>query len=180
VAVQYQRHADVQAEASREGHHDIGDLLGSIRIDDPAAGVTMGNSGTGIEQPQIVVDLRNCTHRRSRISGVALLTNGKRGTDTDYVVDIRAVDPFQELAGVCRERGHIPALTFRVESIEGKAALATAGHTRNYGQGTEGKFNRNVLQIVNPGACYDDGAIVLLGQSRYLPNGGIRMKPNQQ
>jgi hypothetical protein len=80
----------------------------------------------GIQKTQIVIDLRYCSDRRSRIPGIVLLPDCESRTDALNVIYIGTIDALQELPCVGRERSNVPSLPLGIERIEGKAALAAA------------------------------------------------------
>ena len=112
-------------EAAR---HDFGRLA-----DDFAPAVAAERpADPRVEQPQVVVDLGRRADGRSRVADAVLLADGYRRTDPFDGVDVRLLHPFEELAGVGRQRLDVPALPFGIDRVEGQRRLARSADARHH------------------------------------------------
>ena len=102
------------------------------------------------EQAQKIVALRGRRHRRPRIPRRVLLPDRDGRCDAIDVVHIGLFHPLQKLAGVRRERFHVPPLPLRVDRVERQRRFAGPRHARNHGQLFVGNRKRNVLEVVDP------------------------------
>jgi hypothetical protein len=71
-------------------------------------------------------------------------------------VDVGLVHLAEELAGVRRQRLHVPALALREDRVEGQARLARAGQPREDDQRVPGQVDVDVLEVVLAGAAHDE------------------------
>ena len=83
-----------------------------------AADVAVGSSGAGVEQAEVVVDLRYRGYGRTGVVARRLLVYGDRRGEAVYVVHIRLVHLAEELPGVGREALDVAALAFGVDGVE--------------------------------------------------------------
>ena len=103
------------------------------------------------QQPQIIEDLRRRGDGRTRIARGVLLLDGHGRRDAIDHVDIRLLNPLQELPRIGGERLHIPPLPFGVDRIERKRGFPRPRHARNHGQSVVLDLKIDVLEVVNPG-----------------------------
>ena len=87
---------------------------------------TMGHSHSGKEKTHIVVDFRDGSHCRTRVSICGLLVNGNRGRKSFYELHIRLFHLPEELPCVRGKRLHIASLSLRINGIEGERGLSGA------------------------------------------------------
>lgn len=110
----------------------VGHLVGGLARDGPPALRAVRHPDAGEEQAQVVVDLRDGTHRGARVSRRGLLVDGDgRGEAVDGV-EVGLVHLAQEHAGVAGERLHIAALPLGVDGVEGETGLAGAREARDH------------------------------------------------
>ena len=131
-----------------EGHHLINDLIHGLLFDLLAAHRAVGGSHTGPKQAQIVVDLRDSTHRGARILAGGLLVDGNGGRKAVNIVHIGLLHLSQEHTGVGAEGLHIPPLAFRINGVKGQRGLARSGQAGKHHQLVSGDLHINILQIV--------------------------------
>ena len=118
------RRQDHHCRSVRQLHQLFTDRLRTLRLKDFAAFRTVGRSGVGIEQTQVVVDLCHCRHRGPGIgTGCALFNGNGRGKSLN-MIDFRLAHAVQKLARIGRKTFHIPALTFRIKSVKCKRRLS--------------------------------------------------------
>src|SRR5205823_14405410 len=70
-------------------------------------------------------------------------------------VDVRLLHHLQELARVRGERLDVPALSLGIDRVEGEARLAGARKPGDADEGIPREPDRDVLQVVLPGAVDD-------------------------
>ena len=101
-----------------------GDDFGGFANDLASAVPAVGVADPSVEQAEIVVDLGGGAHRRTGIADAVLLADGNRRADALDRVDIGLFHPFEELAGVGRQRLDIAALPLGIDGVERKRRLA--------------------------------------------------------
>ena len=151
----------------REGHQDarilrkaeqpLRDRLRGVLGDLGAAGAAHGAPHAGEQHAQVVVDLGGGGHGRARVAGGGPLPQGDGRADPVQQVHLRLLHPLQELPGVGRQALHVAAVAFRVERVEGEAALARSGHAGDHHQAARGDGDVDPLQVVDADAASDDG-----------------------
>jgi len=112
-----------------------------------------------VEQPQEVVDLREGGHGGAPAPPARALLDGHRGRDAGHGVHLGAVHDLQVLADVVRQALEVPSLALRKEDVEGERRLARAAHARDDDEAVPGDGDREVLQVVLPGAADLDGLL---------------------
>ncbi len=133
----------------------VHDLLGRLLADGLAAGGAVGLADPGVEEAQVVVDLRDRAHGGAGVAAGALLVDGDGRAQPLDLVHVRLLHQAQELAGVGGEGLHVAALALRVDGVEGQAALAAAAQPGDHHQLVPGNGQVDVFQVVFPGAAYD-------------------------
>ena len=109
----------------------------------------------GVQQAQVVVDLRDGSHCGSRVAVGRLLIDGHRRAQAFDEIDIRLVELAQELPCVRRQGFHVPALTLGENGVEREAGFAGTGQTGEHNQGIPRQLHVDVLQIVLTGTPHD-------------------------
>ena len=144
-------------------HHLVDGLL----LDLLAALGAVGNADAGIEQAQVVVNLRHRAHGGAGVPAGGLLVNGNgRGQSLDGV-HVRLFHLPQKLPGIGGEALHVPPLPLRVDGIEGQGALSRAAQPREHHQLVPGDGQAHVLQVMLPGA--PDHQIFIVPHRNPLP-----------
>ena len=100
------------------GHDLLDDALHRLRRDLAAARRTVRHADVGEQQAEIVVDLGDGPHRRTRIRPGGPLLDGDGRRQAVDLIDVGLFDLLEELAGVCGQRLDVAPLTFRVEGVE--------------------------------------------------------------
>ena len=77
-------------------------------------------SAAGVQKPQVIVDFGGRGHGRAGIARGVFLLDGDGWREAVDQVDVWLFNPFQELAGVGRERFDIAALALGVDGVEGE------------------------------------------------------------
>src|SRR4051794_8778166 len=153
---------DEKPGALGQGKDLVDDLLNRLALDRMAVGAVR-MSGTGEQQPEIVVDLGDGPDRRSRVPRRALLVDRDRRRQPVDLVDVGLLHLAEELPGVRTEALDIAALALGVDRVEGKAALSAAGQAGDDDQPIARKRDGDVLQVVFAGTTNDE---LILGHVR--------------
>jgi len=117
---------------------------------------TMRRAQAGEEHAQIVVDLGERAHRRTRAGGERLLLDGDGRREPLDRIDLGPRQLVEELARLGGERFDVAPLSFGVERVEGERRLAGAGDARDDDQSMLGKIEIDVLEIVGTRAANTD------------------------
>ena len=136
-------------------HHLVDDLLGRLTGDRPAADVAVGMADSRPQQPQVVVDLGDGPDRRPRVARGRLLVDRDRRREPLDRVHVRLVHLTEELAGVGRQRFDVPPLPFGVDRVERQRRFPRPGKAGDDGQRLPRDHDRDVLEVVFPGARDD-------------------------
>ena len=84
-----------------------------------AADGGVGAPDTGIEQSQVLVDLRRGADGTTGIARDDLLLDGDGRGDALDEIALRLVHSAEELPGIARQALHITALSFGIQCVEG-------------------------------------------------------------
>ena len=99
----YHRCQKLNFRSFRQPHNMIYHLVYSLFPNFPPALGTMGNPHTGVEKSKIIVDFRNRSHGRTRISVGRFLVNGNGRRKSLNTLHIRLLHLPQELSGIRRK-----------------------------------------------------------------------------
>ncbi len=150
------RRQQLDSGAFSQFHNLIHHLVHRLPGNDPAALGAMGNADTGVQQAEVVVDLRHRAHRGTGIAVGGLLVYGDgRGQPVDPL-HIGLLHLPQELPGVRRKGFHIPALSLGIDGVKRQGGFAGSRHTRQDYELVPGYIHINVLEIVLAGSSYLD------------------------
>ena len=133
----------------------VHDLLDRLTLDLVALG-TVRMADAGIEQPEVVVDLRDGADGGSRVPARTLLVDGDRRRQPVDLVDVRLLHLAEELAGIGRQALDVASLALGVDGVEGEAALAGAGQAGDDDETIARDRHRHVFQVVLAGTANDD------------------------
>ena len=142
-----------------QGQYPLDDLIAGLGADRRLAGRAIGLTDARPENAHEVVDFRDRPDRRTRRFTRVLLLDADSRAQAVHVIDLRRLQPAQELPCIRAERFHIAPLALRVHGVDGEAALAAAAGPATDGHLAARHFNGDVLQVVLFGA--DDGNHVL-------------------
>ena len=120
LAPAHDRGEDLEARALVHRAHTIDDLLGRLRLD---AGPTFGavrDAGAGVEQTQVVVDLRDRADGGARVARGGLLVDGNGGRQAFDEVHVGLVHLPEELARVGGQGFHVAALSLGENRVKGE------------------------------------------------------------
>ncbi len=165
-----------QAGSLGHGQEAIEDLLGRLLADRGAALVTARLAQPGIEQPQVVVDLR---HRGDRAAGIAgprpLVDRNGRLEPLDQV-HVGPLELMEELAGVEREAFDVLPLALGIEGVEGQGALPRPTGTGNHHQPVARDVQVDVAEVMDAGPA-DADLLAILGLD--LPAAAVHRLPKR-
>ena len=132
LASLYQRGKEVALAVAIVLHYQGDDLFVGISDHRLAGFRRICSRSTGVEQTQEIVDFGYGTHGRARVvSGRLLLDCDDRAEACDGL-DFRLLEYAHEMLRICRQRVHVPALTFRVDGIEREGRLSAAAESCHY------------------------------------------------
>ena len=120
LAAAHERGQDGKARAIGQVEHAVDDLLRALPADRLAAVRAVRLADAGIEEPQVVVDLGDGSHRRAGIARGRLLIDRYRRREPLDEIDVGLVHLPEELPCVRRERLHVAALALGVDRVESK------------------------------------------------------------
>ncbi len=109
----------------------------------------------GVQQTEIVVDLRDGADRRPRVAVGRLLVDGHRRRETFDEVDVGLVHLTEELARVRRQRLDIASLALGEDRVERQTRLARARQPGEHDQAVAGQIEIDPSQIVLTGTPHD-------------------------
>ena len=139
------RRGDHLDPAGPQGQDLIHHLVHRLPFDGLAALWAMGLADAGIEQAEIIVDLRHRAHGGAGVVGGAFLVDADgRGKPLD-IVHVGLFHLAQKLPGIGGQGFHIPPLAFGVNGIKGQGGFAAAGKAGEYDQLIPGQGQVYVL-----------------------------------
>jgi len=153
------RREHVDARVVRIEHHQVENPLERLRRDLAPAVVAMRRADVGEQQPHVIVDFGDGADGGARVRAGGLLLDGDRGREAFDQVDVGLLHLLEELARVGRERLDVPALSFRVDGVEGQRRLSRTGQTGNDDQLVAREIDVDILEVVNAGAAHRDPVV---------------------
>ena len=156
LAPAHHRREDLEPGPLRQLHHPVHDLLRGLPRDRPPADRAVRLADPGVQQPQVVIDLGDRSHRGARVPARGLLVDGDRRRQPVDEVDVGLIHLAEELPGVGGQRLDVPALALGEDGVEGQAGLARAGQPGEHDHGVPRQVQRDVLQVVLAGAANDE------------------------
>ena len=156
LPVAHDRRIDGELRALGELEDLVDDRLLALPGDRPAADRAVRLADPGVEEAQVVVDLRDGADGGARVAARRLLVDRDRGAEPVDRVHVRLLHHLEELAGVGGEALHVPALALRVDRVEGQAGLAGAGQPGDADQLQARQADGDVLEVVLPRAVNDE------------------------
>ncbi|KAF1065941.1 MAG: hypothetical protein GAK45_02063 [Pseudomonas citronellolis] len=123
-----------QPSALRQRQHLVDHLADGLCLQRNVVIRATRNTHAGVQQAQVIVDLGDGAHGRTRVVRGGFLLDGNGRGKTFDGVHIGFFHHRQELPGVGRQRFHIASLAFGIERIEGQRRLARAGQAGDHDQ----------------------------------------------
>ena len=155
------RGENLKAGALRQPQNLVHNLVDGLFFDFPAALGAVGRTGSGPQQTQIVVNLRDGAHGGAGVLGGGLLVDGNGGAQAVDAVHIGLVHLSQEHTGVGGQALHISPLALGVDGVKGQRRFAGAGQAREDHQLIPRQRHIHIFQVVFPGA--PDGDLISHG-----------------
>ncbi len=119
----------------------------------------MRDADPGVQQAEIVIDLRDGPDRRARVFRCGLLIDRNcRGQPLDGI-DIGLVHLAEKHARVRAETFDIAPLPLGIDGVKGQAGLPAAGKPRDDGEFVPRNDDVDILQVVFP--CPPDNNVFL-------------------
>ena len=156
LAAPHHRRQNLDAGLLRQGEHLVHNLVDGLLLDLPAADGAVGNADAGIEQPQVVVDLRHRAHGGAGVFGGGLLVDGDGGGKAVDHVHVGLFHLAQKHPGIGGKALHIAPLALGVDGVKGQGGLPRAGKAGEHHQLVPGDGHVDVFQVVLPGAVHYD------------------------
>ena len=156
LAAPHHRRQNLDAGLFRQGEHLVHNLVDGLLLDFPAADGAVGDADAGVQQPQVVVDLRHRAHGGAGVFGGGLLVDGDGRGKAVYHVHVGLFHLAQEHPGVGGKALHIAPLALGVDGVKGQGGLPRAGKAGEHHQLVPGDGDVDVFQVVLPGAVHHD------------------------
>ena len=149
-----------------QGHY----LLIGVTDHGPAGLGRIGGRCPRIQQTEEIVDFRDGTDGRAGVvAGGLLLDRDDRAQASDGL-DFRLFQYAHEMFGICRQRIHVPPLTFGIYGIEGKGRLSASAESRDDDEAVAGNRQRNSFKIVGFRPFYFDMILLLVHRLTNIRN----------
>ena len=150
------RRVDGELRPLGQAQHLVDDRLDGLARDRPPADRAVRPPGARVQEPKVVVDLRDRADGGARVSRGGLLVDRDRRREPVDRVDVGLLHHLQELARVGRERLDVPPLPLGVDRVEGERGLPGPGEPGDGDQRVPRQADGDVLQIVLAGAVNDE------------------------
>ena len=147
---------DLEAGPLGQGADTVDDLLGGLGLDACTADRAVGDTGTGVEEAQVVVDLGDGADGGTRVARGRLLVDGHRGREPLDEVHVRLVHLPEELAGVGGQGLDVATLALGEDGVEGEGGLPRAGQAREHDHRVAWEFEVDALEVVLAGTADDE------------------------
>jgi len=108
----------------------------------------MGLANGGVEEAEVVVDLRDGADGGAGTAGGGLLLDGDGGREAVDGVDVRTLHLIEELPCIRGQCFYVAALAFGIDGVEGEGGLAGAGESGDDGEGVARNGDADVAEIV--------------------------------
>ncbi len=137
----------------------------------PGAGrIGIRLSRPSIEQTQIIVNLRDGTHRRTRILAGGFLVKGNHRAETRDFIHVRTFHLSHKLPGVRQQSLHIPPLSLGINRVECQGRFSAATQTGNHRQAVARYSQIDIFKIVFTGAVNGNHPVFFLYIPHILPS----------
>ncbi len=156
LAVADDRRVHGEPRPLRQPEDLVDDRLLALAADRSPADRAVRPADPRVEQAQVVVDLGHGADRRARVAAGRLLVDRDRRAEAVDRVDVRLLHHLQELARVGAQALDVAPLALGVDRVERQAGLARAGQAGDADQPVPRQADRDVLEVVLPGAVDDE------------------------
>ena len=140
----------------RQPHQPLADRLRGLCGEHFAAFRAVRNSGMGVKQAQVVVNLSYGRHGGTRIGTCGTLFDCDCGGESFDVFDLGLLHPVEELARVSGKTLDIAPLPLGIQRIESQRRFSGAAEPGDHGECIPRNPHVNRFEIVLLRAFYDD------------------------
>ena len=161
LAAAHDRRQNLDPGALRQFHNAVHHLVDGLSGDLPAAVGAVRNADSGVEEPEIVVDLRHGTHGRPGISVGGFLVDGDRGGKSLDLLHVRLLHLAKELPRIRGQRLHISPLSLCVDRVKSQRRLTGSRKSGQYDQLVSRDLQCQVLEVVLIGAPNADAVFLV-------------------
>ena len=155
LAAAHHRRKHLESGTGGKLHDPIHDLLRRLALDDLSGLRIVLEADAGVQQPQVVVYLRDRSDCGARVAAGAFLIDGDRRRQAFEKVHIGLVHLPEELARIGRERLDIAPLPLGVDRVEGERRLAAARQPGENDHAIARQFDIHIAQVVLPRTADD-------------------------
>ena len=143
-----------QDAASRRQRQDLVDhLVDGLADDGQVADRAVRDADPGVEQAQVVVNLRDGANGGSWIVTGAFLLDGDGWRQAFDQIHVRFVQALEELARIGGQRLDVAALAFGIEGVKGQGRLTAARESGDDDQSVAWQVKIDILQVVLAGTA---------------------------
>ncbi len=147
-------HLELRPLGQRLDH--VEHLVDRLPLDGRAVVGAVWRAHPGEDEPQIVVDLGDRTHGRTRVAAGALLVDAHGRREAFDVVHVGLVHLAEELARIGAEGFDVPPLPLGVDGVERQRRLTAPRKSGDDDQPVAGDLDGDVLEVVLASANDDD------------------------
>ncbi len=163
LAPPHDRPEDLQPGTLGQAHDLVDDLPGGLRSHCAAATGAMRCAHPGVQQAQVVVQLRHRPHGGARVAAGGFLLDGDRRRQTLDALHVGPLHLLEELPRVGRKRFDIASLPLGIERVEGERRLARSRQARHHDEAISRQLEVDGPQVVGAGTAHTDGVDDLRG-----------------
>jgi hypothetical protein len=132
----------------RERHRPIDHLADLLRLDRKAGRGRIGNSDARPQEPHVVVDFGDSRDGRARVLARRLLLDRDCRRQAVDMLDVRLLHHLQELPRIGAQGLDVAPLPFRIDGVEGEAALPRSRQARDDRQALARDLDIDPLEVV--------------------------------
>src|SRR5581483_3914561 len=158
LLIAHDRRVHEESRVRGEAHELVDDLLHGLRGDLTPALVAERVADAGVEEAEVVRDLRHRADRRTRAAPRPLLLDRDRRREALDRVAVGLRHLLEELAGVRRQRLDVAALALGVQRVERERGLPRPGEPGDHDEVVARDLDVDVLEVVLAGSANDDRA----------------------
>ena len=146
------RRIDNEAGSLSQGLDPVHNLVHRLPLDFLAALGAMGRTGSGPEEPEIVVNLRHRAHGGTGVLGGGFLVDGDGRGQSVNGIHVRLVHLAQKLTGVSAQALHIPPLALCVNGIKSQTGFSRTGKPGKHHHFVSGDGQIHIFQVILSGS----------------------------
>ena len=150
-------------------------MLRRLALDRVATYWAVRLADTSKKQPEVVVNLSDRSHGRSRIARGGLLIDRDCRAQSFDEVNVRLIHLAQELSSVGRQTFHVAALTFGKNCVEREAGFPRARKAGENDEGIAWQIDGDVFEVVLSSTSHHE--LIKLGTVAGASLSGRRLLP---